>query len=83
MSQTQTTGCLACFPCRHPIPWCVCMTSESGSHILQVVSQTFPSLAVRKKQASYQICFFEVECMSCDVVPEESKANVYSIQRVN
>lgn len=59
------------------------MTPESGSHILQVVSQTFPSLEVRKKQASYQICFFEVECMLCDIVPEESKANVYSIQRGN
>lgn len=59
------------------------MSPESGSHILQAVSQTLPSLEVRKKQASYQIFFFEVECMLCDIVPEESKTNAYSIQRGN
>ena len=67
----------------HPVLWYVCMTSESGSHILQVVSQTPPSLEVMKKQVFYQICFFEVEFMLCDIVPEESKTNVYSIQRGN
>lgn len=73
MSQTEATSFLAYFSGIHLTLLCAFITLECVSQILQVFSQTFTSLKVRKKQLSCQICFFEVEFMLYDIVPGENK----------